>query len=296
MSFNYNSVNCPVCGKPFNRDDDIVVCPECGAPHHRECYFNNGGCAFEAKHSEGFEWKKPVDKNVETINCPVCNEPNEKDKIFCEACGAPMHQVKNPSEVGSVFTQNPDDGSMPFTIYDNVDPNSEIDGIKVKHWQTYIGNSAPFYLYQFKRMDTTGKRNGICWSALLFPHFYFFYRRVWSYGAVAFVLNMLLSMPLAYVMASQIMGFTPAVSTALLENAVFIANIIRLAVNIFWGMYGTYIYRTSAAKAIKQLKSHSASEKEFEAWLSSHAGPSKAATIIIGAMLIFSVFSSISML
>ena len=34
----YTGVKCPVCGVPFQPEDDIVVCPECGAPYHRACY------------------------------------------------------------------------------------------------------------------------------------------------------------------------------------------------------------------------------------------------------------------
>ena len=44
---NYQGVCCPVCGKPFQEGDDIVVCPECGAPHHRECYKSLGHCALQ---------------------------------------------------------------------------------------------------------------------------------------------------------------------------------------------------------------------------------------------------------
>ena len=35
---------CPVCGKSFTADDDIVVCPDCGTPHHRECYKTENKC------------------------------------------------------------------------------------------------------------------------------------------------------------------------------------------------------------------------------------------------------------
>ncbi|MBS6236502.1 MAG: hypothetical protein KH615_11425, partial [Clostridiales bacterium] len=38
----YTGLKCPVCGKPFGTDDDIVVCPEYGAPYHRACYQQAG--------------------------------------------------------------------------------------------------------------------------------------------------------------------------------------------------------------------------------------------------------------
>ncbi len=33
---NFTGIKCPVCGKAFTDEDDIVVCPKCGAPYHRE--------------------------------------------------------------------------------------------------------------------------------------------------------------------------------------------------------------------------------------------------------------------
>ena len=39
-----SGIPCPVGGKPFTKDDDIVVCPVCGAPYHRACYQEAGHC------------------------------------------------------------------------------------------------------------------------------------------------------------------------------------------------------------------------------------------------------------
>ena len=52
----YIGEKCPVCGKNFHADDDVVVCPICGTPHHRECYENLGHCFNEEKHAEGFSF------------------------------------------------------------------------------------------------------------------------------------------------------------------------------------------------------------------------------------------------
>ena len=49
----YTGIKCPVCGKAFTKQDDVVVCPECGAPYHRECYRNTGHCIFLEKHEKG---------------------------------------------------------------------------------------------------------------------------------------------------------------------------------------------------------------------------------------------------
>ena len=49
----YSNAICPVCGKPFSENDDIVICPDCGAPHHRECYRRLGHCALIENHKLG---------------------------------------------------------------------------------------------------------------------------------------------------------------------------------------------------------------------------------------------------
>ena len=55
----YTGVKCPVCGVPFQPEDDIVVCPECGAPYHRACYQKEGKCVFDDLHAQGKEWQPP---------------------------------------------------------------------------------------------------------------------------------------------------------------------------------------------------------------------------------------------
>ncbi|MFR2561998.1 MAG: RING finger protein [Anaeromassilibacillus sp.] len=62
----YTGLKCPVCGKPFTSDDDIVVCPECGAPYHRACYQQAGHCIFQEKHGTPDAWKPRKSKRKQT--------------------------------------------------------------------------------------------------------------------------------------------------------------------------------------------------------------------------------------
>lgn len=55
----YVGLKCPVCGKKFTADDDIVVCPVCGAPYHRACYQKVGACIFQDKHGTSEAWSPP---------------------------------------------------------------------------------------------------------------------------------------------------------------------------------------------------------------------------------------------
>lgn len=87
----FTGVKCPVCGVPFQPEDDIVVCPECGAPYHRACYQQEGHCIFEDKH--GTAWQFPDERtnpSGDTVRCPKCGHDNTAGALFCEHCGTPF--------------------------------------------------------------------------------------------------------------------------------------------------------------------------------------------------------------
>lgn len=115
----YVGVDCPVCGKKFASEDDVVVCPVCGAPHHRSCYKENGGCALESRHAQGQEWQAPQPEAAQspqgehqaprTVTCPSCGAANPPEGIFCQVCGtriappqqsAPGWQQQGPQNQG----------------------------------------------------------------------------------------------------------------------------------------------------------------------------------------------------
>lgn len=86
----YTGLKCPVCGKPFTSDDDIVVCPECGAPYHRACYQQAGHCIFQEKHGTPDAWKPPekqTETGAEGKICPRCGKKNARESLFCDQCG-----------------------------------------------------------------------------------------------------------------------------------------------------------------------------------------------------------------
>ncbi len=81
----YTGLKCPVCGKPFTSDDDIVVCPECGAPYHRACYQQAGHCIFQEKHGTPDAWKPPekqTETGAEGKICPRCGKKNARESVL----------------------------------------------------------------------------------------------------------------------------------------------------------------------------------------------------------------------
>ena len=190
----YKGCKCASCHKVLKEGDDIVICPECGAPYHRECYAAEGRCVFSAKHGKGFEYVPPEakpDVNANGPICPVCHAQNPPDTLFCERCGQPMRGGVPPqaaqsspqyAEPGMSGTGMPGGFGGPGAQYATGDVMTQLhlakeyDGISTQDWMKYIGNSAPYYLYQFQRMDESGRKTSFCWSALFIPEFYFFYR------------------------------------------------------------------------------------------------------------------------
>ena len=107
----YTGIKCPVCDKPFQQGDDIVVCPQCGAPYHRECYQQEGKCKFDDLHAEGKTWQPPASPvnpdtsaEIKDQECPNCGKLNAHSALFCDQCGASLsgnpaqHQNQNQNQ------------------------------------------------------------------------------------------------------------------------------------------------------------------------------------------------------
>ena len=132
---NYISEKCPVCGKEFCRDDDIVVCPDCGTPHHRECYKQLGHCANEEKHGS-FEWSESfstgnmsgaaepqsVPAGTEAAICPYCGTKNPAGGRYCVNCGAPLVKTEERPSAES-FAQERQ------KAFENLFANENFDGV-----------------------------------------------------------------------------------------------------------------------------------------------------------------------
>lgn len=84
---NYIGIKCPVCHRPFEAGDDIVVCPICGAPYHRHCYEQAGKCLFEEKHAAGESWspdagEDSAEKERADEAVPVLRENERAERAF----------------------------------------------------------------------------------------------------------------------------------------------------------------------------------------------------------------------
>ncbi|MEA4911282.1 MAG: RING finger protein [Oscillospiraceae bacterium] len=283
--FIYQGSVCPYCGKPLTQTDSLAVCPDCGTPHHRECYAQHGCCANADKHADGFEWKPETPPQAShPVLCARCGRENENAGKYCNYCGyefgSDPGSAVQPEDMqltpGTLFFRNEEGQPQPLSA------EERIDDIPVRDWAIYIGPSAPYYLYNIKMQQTTGRKISFTLSAVLFPTLYFLYRKVWLLAGLSLAINTLLSLPAVGAMLLQL-GFTLPFSASALTSAASICSTLLLGANMIWGLFAVYFYKLSAGKQIRSLRAASANEAEYQQQLQKHGGPCVLAVQIIFA-------------
>lgn len=232
----YENEKCPVCGETFTENDEVVVCPECGAPHHRSCYNENGHCANEHLHEEGFVWKKTeqetkpevaaepenVEKNEENdvTVCPDCGAENKKRAFVCTNCGAVLipemrEEVEVTPKTAPVFI----DG-RPVDDKDYID---EEKTVTVKEAACFIQGRKESYIKTFLDAKVNHRKPKFNFSAFLFGPYWFFFRKIYKAGfafaGVAFAINCFI-MTFFMNIAGEAMKFIIENQSAFLQNTV----------------------------------------------------------------------------
>lgn len=181
----YKGVECPVCKKTFEENDDVVVCPDCGTPHHRECWFSLSHCVNEEKHADGFVYELPRLKQIENeiLNSDVFKPDNRQ--VIPE-----MTQPKTEGEVPPVF-QAPILGGM-GKMGINFGDNPTIADIPIPEAIAFVGEDSNSSRLLFK-MTLIDKFKSLRFNfvVLFFPYLWFFYRKMYKIGAVIIALMLL---------------------------------------------------------------------------------------------------------
>lgn len=186
--FRYTGNLCPVCNENFNPEDDIVVCPLCGTPHHRQCYKQNGECANNEKHSEGYRWESVK------ITPPPSNESAE-NSIPPFTPYTPQGETNNSRTAAStVFWANQQN---PFDAY----PKELADGVSTEETAEFIQMNAFKYLQNFF-LQKTGKK-AFNWAAFFFAPYWFFYRKLYKLGAIFMTALLLVSVVFSFIPSVQ---------------------------------------------------------------------------------------------
>ena len=302
---NFTGSKCPYCGEIFKEGDDIAVCPECGTPHHRACYKEHGRCANEARHAEGFVWSPDPDALALTGGsqvCPTCGYPNADAVTQCANCGRELggsaglpEQAAQRGGSGaslSPFASRPmqsgtDGGAVdpleralwPYS-FEDMRPDDEIDGFKIKEWVGYIARSAGYYIYSFKTQDKRKSKMSFTWSAVLFAPLYFLYRKVWWAAAAAWLANLVLGLP-TFVSGFAASGSFLGLTLAQWQSVEPITSTALFLINMLWGVFAAWIFRKNSVRVMSRLRAEHPDEGDFEQALSRVSGPSLIAAIAI---------------
>ncbi len=290
--FNYNDCICDKCGEKFDTKSDVVVCPICGTPHHRECYKELGHCVNEDKHKDGFEWTAPEKSiNFNVSVCPRCQAENPKDAAFCESCGISLAPQGNNNSKSQAIGEFLGVEIEKTPLVSPILPKSlegECDSVSYKDMAVYIGSSAAYYIYNFKRKQTEGKNfKSFCWSAFLFDGLYFLYRKMWSEAVVILLISSLLSIPNFIIIGSNF-GYISSNSPLLFNGIGVLATIcymLSIALKIFLGFIAIPRYQKKVVNDLKKIKSQTSSNNEYYQTIIAKSGPSK--FVIYASIAIF---------
>lgn len=212
----YTGLKCPVCGKTFTDNDDIVVCPICGAPYHRSCYEEKGSCIFEDLHRDGKDWAPPPEEHAaepepagRTVECPRCGAPNDLNARWCTTCGTllPTHQ-ETQNNATAQGQQQADRGafqSQPASFIPppfSADPMGGVNPIDPMDDKVTYGDASKivrvrtdYYMPVFRYIKQTG-RNKFNFSAFLFSGAWLLYRK--QYRAGVLVSLLMVALQVAY--------------------------------------------------------------------------------------------------
>ncbi|MBQ6624420.1 MAG: DUF2628 domain-containing protein [Clostridia bacterium] len=302
----YENEKCVVCGELFKEGDKIVVCPDCGTPHHRECYENNGECACEKLHNDGYVWKKSDDEILNQTNenpisndnnekkiCPFCGTENDKRAFVCVQCRAPLLEIEKQYQSQHIMIDGECVSTQEFIDSDNT--------VNVGQASVYIKSNKERFIKSFLKAKFTKGRQKFNWAAFFFNPYWFFYRKMYAPGALFAGLNiaaMLFFMSLvnrcfpeainylASVMQQEKIDYNiileqykeyfllGATNNPQLYSIVNVFPIIFLIINIVAGFVANKLYLNKIKKDVLRIRSIARNKDSLTTYLYAKGGTS----------------------
>lgn len=290
MTKKYIGEKCMICGSVFEEDQEIVVCPDCGTPYHKTCWFTENKCINTELHNNGGEWQpqsemqNALPQTGESVKCVRCGKENPPGQRFCGECGMPLNvnrdeprPFNSPEERSKdEFSNSMNGGSNNFTNYQSPqDPfgygmpvqsikltaQSDMDGIKLGDFFDYIGTRSLSVIANFVKFAKTGAKTSFNIAALLFPEFYFFYRRMIKQGVLFLLASFLLNIPTLILYGQTgLLGQVYFTTSINLESNSFTA-LVNMCQMLSWvlslvaALFGNYWYYTKARRDIVEIRS-----------------------------------------
>ena len=230
----YKNEICNGCNQPIKEDDDIVVCPVCGTPQHRSCWIANGECINSSLHADGFVWQKS--QPAETQEQPKAEETEPNTVPVMGKMPAFDQLAQEAQNLEAIFLKD-----------QLAHKDEEFDGINVTDAGYYLQSGAHRYIRRFRK----GRKLSWNWGAFIFAPAWFFYRRLYKFGAIflalvvslnlfsySFLEKIDIQMQEVYTVMEKYIaqeGSTAAASEKLMENQEFMTAYTAMAKNM--GIY-----------------------------------------------------------
>jgi hypothetical protein len=88
------ATKCPYCLAAIATGDEVEACPSCRAVYHRDCWWENGGCAiYGCAQVPTIESRRAIEVPLsywgqENKPCPACGQQILAAAVRCRHCGA----------------------------------------------------------------------------------------------------------------------------------------------------------------------------------------------------------------
>ena len=268
---NLQEYTCPVCGRSFTPEDDVVICPDCGAPHHRECWKQAGRCHFAALHGTAAQWRPVPSRSDEgALVCGNCGAANLADSRYCRKCGRALDDPPPLRPEDQNPPVDPNAFSPPYTPYGEVPPDGIVGGETAMDLATFIGSNSGYYLPRFQYMEKS--RNGVSWNwaAALFPAFWLLYRKMRRLFLPVLATSVILSLPWLAVafLGFRAMAADPSALQAFLSGGVIpegstpawlllsshLSSMLSLTLHGVMGMRANDLYRRHTKRLMNRIR------------------------------------------
>lgn len=303
----FKDVNCPICKKPLENGETIVVCPDCGTPYHKGCVDTVGRCIQDELHATGktFELPKPEHQYAadEEKRCSRCGTLNPVGGLFCVVCGNELHQSadkeepvkQQPLHGGQAGGPPPFGGAQPYQMpYDpynapfgGVSPDDSIQDIPVRDWAIYVGQNTAYFIPKFKIFDDHKSKASFNVPAMLFGGMYFLYRKMYLWAVILLLFRIIIAIPSSLLQLDILREMVGAETlytndtVYMLENICFFLNLASMGL---CGIFTNWLYRLHCHKQIKKLQSVTNDDQQYRAKLTETGSVSRLAITIVLAV------------
>ncbi|MGN0631745.1 MAG: RING finger protein [Ruminococcus sp.] len=197
----YRNCTCIACRNKFEPDDDIVVCPECGTPYHRDCWNENGHCINTELHENGGSWKNPETSESEDkrVICPSCGKSNPEGSTFCIQCGKNINENRWNANGNSAGDEQENGYRGMFGIFGDAcgheNPHEDMGGAELEEVKNFVGKNVPYFVMRFRYFRDSKKKLAPNFVCMLFPQFWFAYRKMWFVSLLVVLATFILAIP-----------------------------------------------------------------------------------------------------